>query len=371
MPACCAARGRPDPQNRRFPVGQTIMHKKSRCARYAGQFFCVPGSADLVRSTSSMAGPLREFRAQSISANTNGSRSARPAITESAVGGARHSQIAQPSLPADVSHAFTLKGWELCEAILGGWKDIENRHVRMEGWVAVHLGRDRADSDQLKLLRTVIPELPVSSTLALGTIVGAVFFERCVRLAELRQSCGCGVGCDMAVGGKHDAGCRLNPFAHGPVCNVISASVRFAHPIPCPGAVGRWEIPPDLRVAVQHVLSQPWALLVRYNRLSKHQELPRHSPLPWLTLGPPDRPGPNMPPERTTCSTCGSASTSLLDRLGRPRWVKGMCKRCYAAAWRHEQPKTRSKLKARKRKLRASRSKAKTSLPKARETSCR
>ena len=205
----------------------------------------------------------------------------------------------------------------------------------MAGWVAIHLGRGRVDSDQLKMLRANIPDLPASSTLPLGAIVGAAFVERSVRLDELRRSCGCGAGCNLAVGGKHDGGCSLSPFAQGPFCNVISAVIRFAHPIALPGDVNQWEIPPEVRVAVQHVLSQPWALTVKYNRKNE-EDLPRRSPLPWLGPCPAIR-GESLdaePPQRTSCTKCGSTSTSFKDSVGRQRGVSGMCKRCYAVFWR-------------------------------------
>ena len=125
------------------------------------------------------------------------------------------------------------------------------------------------------------------------------------------------------------------PFAQGPYCNVISAAIRFAHPIECSGSVGQWEIPPEVRVVVRQMPSQPWALQVKYNRL-KQEDLPRRSPLPWLGPSPPAREESldAEPPQRTSCTNCGSTSTSLKDIDGRQRWVMGMCKRCYAARWR-------------------------------------
>ena len=65
--------------------------------------------AELVRSASTMVGALDQFRAQSISASTDGGH---PASAASSQG---HGRFLQPTLPAEVSHAVTLKGWELCE----------------------------------------------------------------------------------------------------------------------------------------------------------------------------------------------------------------------------------------------------------------
>ena len=44
--------------------------------------------------------------------------------------------------PPIVPKAITLRGAELSEAILRGYKDIENRNIRLlPGWVALHRGQ--------------------------------------------------------------------------------------------------------------------------------------------------------------------------------------------------------------------------------------
>ena len=64
----------------------------------------------------------------------------------------------------------------LIEAILCGYKDIENRDYSLRGWVALQVSKTAVDDDMDRCVQHFIPDLP-SSEHAVGTIVGA-FFSR-------------------------------------------------------------------------------------------------------------------------------------------------------------------------------------------------
>jgi len=182
-------------------------------------------------------------------------------------------------LPRDVRVAITLRGWEICEAILLGKKDLENRHVKLpSGWIAVHCGKGMAEEAARAAMRHLVPELPDTPEYPLGAVVGVCFIDRAVHLKELRHEQGCSdETCDMQSG-KHAANCRLNPFAIGPWCNVVVAAVRLPKPVQCSGDRNFWYLPKDVRKSVNKQLS-----LVK-SRVDT-PEAPRAWPLPWLPKG--------------------------------------------------------------------------------------
>lgn len=181
--------------------------------------------------------------------------------------------------PSLVSHAISLQGAELCEAILCCYKDIENRHVWLRGWVALHRSSSKADAAIVELLRRCIPELPQTSECAPGTVVGLAFFERTVHLADLRAKCHCSDACNVAPGGHHVGLCTLGPFAHGPLCGIISATLRLPQPVACKGNTGLWKLPEGVRA---EVVRQLHGALRQEVRRSPDETLPRPWPLPWL-----------------------------------------------------------------------------------------
>ena len=155
----------------------------------------------------------------------------------------------------------------MTEAILAGFKDVENRDIRLEPtakrpsrWIALHMSKsrpDRALSDALVRLAPALRSAPAHSP---GFIVGLIYVERSVRLRDLR-----------AESGAAD----LSPFASGPFCNVIARSIRLHEPVPCTGQVGAWVVPPAALEAVRRQLVTAPPPAVQENRASRGDPLPR------------------------------------------------------------------------------------------------
>ena len=156
-----------------------------------------------------------------------------------------------------LTDAITLKGPELTEAILGGYKDVENRSQRMRrGWVALHTGKSSAEPRMRDAIHHLSPGLPSTHRCPMGAVVGVCFVDRSVRLDTLRAEQGCGDKCRVVPGtldSKHTASCKLNPHALGPFCSVISAVIRLPVPVLCGGNVGVWKLQPEER---QQVIAQ-------------------------------------------------------------------------------------------------------------------
>ena len=137
--------------------------------------------------------------------------------------------------PGEVTHAFTLRGAQLSHAILASLKRIENRHFRLApGWYALHSGlnseaqpKARAQLDKVKWL------LPEENTLPHGKIVGAVKISHSLTLGE----------------------CESDPWAIGPVCNVIEAVCVMTKPVMHRGALSIWKIGTNVLAEVQKQLS--------------------------------------------------------------------------------------------------------------------
>merc|ERR1719188_1059108 len=65
--------------------------------------------------------------------------------------------------------AITLRGAEISEAILRGYKDIENRSIRLPiGWVALHTGKGQVDPSMQQTMRKLVPGLPPSNQCPIG-----------------------------------------------------------------------------------------------------------------------------------------------------------------------------------------------------------
>ena len=71
-----------------------------------------------------------------------------------------------------IAKAISLKGPALAEAILSGYKDIENRNVRMSGWVAIHISKDRSKHYMRDVMEHFIPTLQPDLEHQRGHIVG-------------------------------------------------------------------------------------------------------------------------------------------------------------------------------------------------------
>ena len=164
----------------------------------------------------------------------------------------------------DVRVGVTMKGNVISEAILTGYKDIENRRVSLPpGWIALHTGKGKVDAQMDCELRHLCPDLPSAEDCIESAVVGLFYVEKSMKIQELKADAGC--GCPPA---RHSAECSMSPFAIGPVCNLISASIRLQHPLPCKGQVGYWKLKDEVREAIMkqlHLASyqsfegRPWA----------------------------------------------------------------------------------------------------------------
>ncbi|CAE7564279.1 abfD [Symbiodinium sp. KB8] len=115
--------------------------------------------------------------------------------------------------PTDISMAITLKGSVITEAILHGYKDVENRSVHLPlGWVALHTGKGKCDLRLDAIMRKLAEKpLPPDSKCPKGYVVGAAFVERSVRFPELRAEMGCSQDCDSPAGDvQHVEGCTFS-----------------------------------------------------------------------------------------------------------------------------------------------------------------
>ena len=69
--------------------------------------------------------------------------------------------LAQSTTFENLTAAITLKGPEVTEAILRGYKDVENRHVRLPiGWIALHTGKARAAPHMRSAIHHLSPGMP-------------------------------------------------------------------------------------------------------------------------------------------------------------------------------------------------------------------
>ncbi|CAE7319717.1 abfD [Symbiodinium sp. CCMP2592] len=183
--------------------------------------------------------------------------------------------------PTDISMAITLKGSVITEAILHGYKDVENRSVHLPlGWIALHTGKGKCDLRLDAIMRKLAEKpLPSDSECPKGYVVGAAFVERSVRFPELRAEMECSQDCDSPAGDvQHVDGCTFSPHAGGPICNILSASLRLKTPVPCPGEMGCWRLPEAVR---EKVVAQLDAEDVMIFRKAEAERLPRPFPPTW------------------------------------------------------------------------------------------
>ena len=122
---------------------------------------------------------------------------------------------------SEVSHGFTLRGAQLTWAILHGVKKVENRHFRMlAGWYAVHTGAKNTSHESQHDLIAGVPGMPLEDSLAHSAIVGAVHITHALTLEQCSAS---------------------EPWAFGPVVNVIGQVCRLERPVPHRGALSLWK----------------------------------------------------------------------------------------------------------------------------------
>ena len=161
------------------------------------------------------------------------------------------------SSPGEVTHGITLRGALLTKAILDCVKRVENRHFRMQqGWYVLHTGaKMSSDKSQHTLLASLV-NAPDEKDLPHRAIVGAIEISHALSLEQCSAT---------------------EPWAFGPVCNVIRSVVRLERPVAHRGALSLWRI--DSAV-LEDVRAQLQAAPVRVNCLS---HLPPPSAAPKTT----------------------------------------------------------------------------------------
>lgn len=187
-----------------------------------------------------------------------------------------------PDKDRSISMAITLKGSVITEAILHGYKDVENRSVRLPlGWIGLHTGKGKCDALLDQIVRRLAPPdapLPPDAECPKGCVVGAAWVQRTVTFDELRTQFGCTEACHGPNGVLHHVPqCKFSPHAGGPICNILSASVRLPKAVPCNGELGCWRLPDDVR---EEVLKQFDESLQIYH-FPEVGLRPRAWPLPW------------------------------------------------------------------------------------------
>lgn len=116
--------------------------------------------------------------------------------------------------PLDITHALEIPCPRLCEAVLTGAVNIENRWCKLgPGWYALHVGNKTGSSGVEEQLNSVVG-LAATATLQKNALVGAVLFSECLS--------------------QHLVGTAENWAVHtnGTICNVIRAVIRLDTPIP-------------------------------------------------------------------------------------------------------------------------------------------
>ena len=150
--------------------------------------------------------------------------------------------------PEEITHGFVLKGFDLVYSMLGGERDdagkiiaskhIENRHGRMApGWYAVLCGKGTkgVTKERYDKCKSILPSMFIldwgdaNIKHMMGKIVGIVRIAHSLPY-EL---------------------CKDDPWAEGPVCNVISHAGWFVSGVPCKGNLGAFPIPSEVLAQVR------------------------------------------------------------------------------------------------------------------------
>jgi hypothetical protein len=137
--------------------------------------------------------------------------------------------------PAAVTHGLTLRGAQLTYALLCGAKRVENRHFRMQpGWYALHTGNKTSAHESQHALIAAVPGMPTEADLPHGAIVGAIRVSHALALEQ----------------------CAGDPWAFGPVCNVVDAVARLERPVSHKGALSVWRLGAETLADVQAQLER-------------------------------------------------------------------------------------------------------------------
>ena len=138
--------------------------------------------------------------------------------------------------PTELTHAITLRGARLTEAILAGIKRVENRSFKMKpGWYALHTGaKTSSHESQEQLLDQYQDIIPNEIELPHSSIVGAIQITHNLTMED----------------------CDNEPWAFGPTVNVIGAVIRLAEPVAHKGALGMWPMNDEAREKVISLLQE-------------------------------------------------------------------------------------------------------------------
>ena len=152
-----------------------------------------------------------------------------------------------------VTHGLTLRGAVLTYAILAGIKRVENRSFRMQpGWYVLHTGLKTSSHESQHALLSTLTNAPPEMSLPHGSIVGAIEISHALAIED----------------------CAADPWAFGPVVNVIRSVVRLERPVPHRGALSLWKIDMEVREDVrQQLISAP-------RRMNDISHLPRPARAP-------------------------------------------------------------------------------------------
>ena len=157
--------------------------------------------------------------------------------------------------PADVSHAFTLRGAQLTYAVLSGAKRVENRHFSMKpGWYALHTGSSTVSHESQYPLMAGVSGMPKEADLPHACIVGAVRISHALSLEQCEPT---------------------EPWAFGPVVNLISAVARLNQPVAHKGALSLWRMSDEARDEVRQQLASATIVTNDLSHLPPASEQPR------------------------------------------------------------------------------------------------
>ena len=157
-----------------------------------------------------------------------------------------------------VTHGLTLRGAQLSWAILNGDKRVENRHFRMQpGWYALHTGAKRDSHESQLPLLAGVEGMPAEEDLPHSAIVGALKVSHALTLEQSKST---------------------EPWAFGPVVNVLSAVCRLERPVPHRGALSVWRIEQDALESVREQLRNAAVLTNDISHLPPIEEAPKVFP---------------------------------------------------------------------------------------------
>ena len=117
--------------------------------------------------------------------------------------------------------AITLRGERLALAIIKKVKRLENRHVKLKGWVWIHAGQGVTAAEHAKIIDDHTEDCPEDRSLR-GFIIGAAHFYDVVSVEQAR------------------ADPLLAPWAFGPHCALIDDTFVLKEPVWASGFVGKW-----------------------------------------------------------------------------------------------------------------------------------